>query len=325
MQSFTIKAPAKINLALTVSNKRPDGFHDIWSVMQAVSLSDTLRVFVSGASAGDVLEVTGPEAQEIVADASDNLVLQAVDALRAAGHSIPALQIELDKQIPVGAGLGGGSSDAAAILKGLNKACKLNLTTAQLAEIGAQLGSDVPFFFTSGSAEVTGRGEICESVVLPLDYQIALIIPDIRVPTGPAYRLLNREVRGENQLTSSLTTNKPALNFSGSQRGEGSSRDLFTQLEERGNDFESKFLEYKNLDSPDVGFDVRELASTLSKIDVGLRRNGAAFVRLSGSGSAVFGIFFSPITGDRLTPLLRRSWTAHLCRPIALADGPGSV
>jgi 4-diphosphocytidyl-2-C-methyl-D-erythritol kinase len=323
MRKATLSAPAKINLALHIGNKRPDRFHDIWSIMQTISLSDTLRVASikgGGADAEDQITVTGPEARSIVGDSNDNVVLQTVRALRDEGHEIPPLQIDLDKQIPVGAGLGGGSSDAAAILKGLNKACKLKISTNELSKIGAKLGSDIPFFFSKGTAQVTGRGEIVKPLKLPMDYHIAIIIPSIRVPSGPAYRLLNRKPAEEGEATSSLTTTNTELNFSSSQLGAGGSQRLFARLEEQGNDFESKFLESNNLDAPYIGFDVRELASELSEINEGLRQAGAAFVRLSGSGSAVFGIFFSPVTGDRLKSFLRHDWMARICQPIAIAD-----
>ena len=115
-----------------------------------------------------------------------------MSALRRVKPELPFVKIELEKRVPVGAGLGGGSSDAAATLKALNALFELGFSASELADIGATLGSDVPFFFSTGSAEVRGRGEIISDINLPLNYTIVLAIPSERVSTAAAYRLLGR-------------------------------------------------------------------------------------------------------------------------------------
>jgi 4-diphosphocytidyl-2-C-methyl-D-erythritol kinase len=152
-------SPAKLNLFFRVLRKRPDGYHDIASLFQAIDLFD--RLFFS-LSDQDALTCSNPT---IPCDAT-NLVAKALAQLRARTH-VPPVKIHIEKQIPIEAGLGGGSSNAATALWGLNKLIGSPLTQYQLIEIGACIGSDVPFFFSSGTAYCTGRGEILEPFSLP--------------------------------------------------------------------------------------------------------------------------------------------------------------
>jgi 4-diphosphocytidyl-2-C-methyl-D-erythritol kinase len=151
---LTLRAPAKINLALEVVRKRPDGFHEIDTVITTLDLSDTVRI-----SAHEGLEVrlTGADARGI--DAADDLAGRAARALAKAAGRAPDALIEVTKRIPVAAGLGGGSSDAGAVLRGLNVLWGLDWPATRLEEIAATLGSDVPFFVHCGTAHCTGRGE----------------------------------------------------------------------------------------------------------------------------------------------------------------------
>ncbi|MBN1375370.1 MAG: 4-(cytidine 5'-diphospho)-2-C-methyl-D-erythritol kinase [Dehalococcoidia bacterium] len=151
VQLLTLQVPAKVNLTLEVLGKRPDGYHEIKSVMQAISLFDVLS-FV----AADTLELrcTAAELQS-----EENLVMKAARAIKeTAGYAGGAL-ITLDKGIPWEAGMGGGSSDAAATLAGLNRLWSLGLPREKLLEIAASLGSDVPFFIYGGTCLAEGRGE----------------------------------------------------------------------------------------------------------------------------------------------------------------------
>jgi 4-diphosphocytidyl-2-C-methyl-D-erythritol kinase len=151
---IALKAPAKINLSLRVLGRRLDGYHDIDSVMQMVGLYDDVAV-APGRRGFDVF-VEGAD----LPGGPGNLVYDAATALaKAAGVSTGA-SIRLTKRIPIGAGLGGGSSDAAAALMALNRLWRLRWTRTRLAELGAGLGSDVPFFFFGPTARVAGRGEL---------------------------------------------------------------------------------------------------------------------------------------------------------------------
>ncbi len=315
MTSISLKAPAKINLALRVGNRRADGYHEIQSLMQAISVYDELTISIADSSErADSLSVIGPQAGSISDDGADNLIMRAVSCLREQKHNIPPLEIELIKNIPVGAGLGGGSSDAAATLLGLNRLFDLGFDNAALSEFGATLGSDVPFFFSSGSAMTSGRGEIIEDIKLPLDYHLALVTPPDRVSTAEAYRSLGRPALSDGQLAegnedTGLTLFTGASNFCGS----GTISDLLPALLDSGNDFEDKFLEANKLQK-----DAEGVAESLRLIQEQFRLLGSRLTRLSGSGSAVFGIFDSVVPHERLEAVLREGWLAHSARPISL-------
>jgi 4-diphosphocytidyl-2-C-methyl-D-erythritol kinase len=148
----TVLAPAKVNFTLEVLARRPDGYHEIRSVMQAISLCDKLTLEV-----GDGITLDG--GNEDAPPDRTNLVYRAAAALDQAAGGGHGARIVLDKRIPAGAGLGGGSSDAAATLLGLNALWSLDFETERLMAIGATLGSDVPFFLTAGTALAEGRGE----------------------------------------------------------------------------------------------------------------------------------------------------------------------
>jgi 4-diphosphocytidyl-2-C-methyl-D-erythritol kinase len=163
----TVTAPAKLNLSLAVLARQADGFHAIESLMVAVGLADTLQLR-SDPAPGIRLRVrfadqlAGPRgrplARDVPTDAS-NLVVRAVEAVAKDAGIEPAIEIDLCKRIPSGAGLGGGSSDAAAAIRGAAAVWGLDWQAERLAEIGSRLGSDIPFFFAGGPAIVAGRGE----------------------------------------------------------------------------------------------------------------------------------------------------------------------
>ena len=152
-----VKAYAKVNFTLEVLGSRSDGYHEVRTVLQTIDLADTLQ-FTPGPRLR--LECSSPEL-----DADDNLVLKAADALRRATGCGKGANISLEKQIPIAAGLGGGSSDAAATLKGLTDLWELDISDGELRSIAATLGSDVPFFLRGGTALGKGRGE--QLVCLP--------------------------------------------------------------------------------------------------------------------------------------------------------------
>ncbi len=152
----TLRSPAKINWTLDVLGHRDDGYHEVRTVLQTIALSDTVTV-----SPADGIEVvvTGETGDLLEQPQEDNLAYRAASALREEGNVSSGARIELLKRIPLAAGLGGGSSNAAATLRGLRTIWHLSLTDADLARIGSHLGSDVPFFFTGGTALGTGRGD----------------------------------------------------------------------------------------------------------------------------------------------------------------------
>lgn len=178
-----LRAPAKTNLFLEVPRKRPDGFHELDTVFAALELADRL-VLEPAAELSLVVEdpsLAGP----------DNLVLRAAEALRrAAGQPELGARIELHKQIPAGGGLGGGSSDAAATLRGLNELWGLGLPSERLAELAAELGSDVAFFLRGGLQRGRGRGELLEPLPPAPALDLVLLFPPFGCPTGEVYRAL---------------------------------------------------------------------------------------------------------------------------------------
>jgi 4-diphosphocytidyl-2-C-methyl-D-erythritol kinase len=180
-KTTTIQAPAKINLSLRVIGKRADGFHEIDTLMTRVEgLYDTL-IFTEAKKFSFHCEVPGVPTDE------SNLVVKAVRAFEKASKKKCKIAIELQKNIPHGAGLGGGSSDAAATLKALNEWHDAPLNEEQLAQLAATLGSDIPFFFGPGTARCTGRGEILTPVTDLPKLQVVILKPSFSVSTADAY------------------------------------------------------------------------------------------------------------------------------------------
>ncbi|MCL6626696.1 MAG: 4-(cytidine 5'-diphospho)-2-C-methyl-D-erythritol kinase [Alicyclobacillus shizuokensis] len=179
------RAYAKINLTLDVIGRRPDGYHDVDMVMQAIDLSDSV-----------LLERSDAEGIELDCNASQvplderNLAHQAASAFFRHTHRRGGLRIKIDKQIPVAAGLAGGSSDAAAVLRGLNRLFGTGLSLAELAEIGSEVGSDVPFCVYGGCAVATGRGERLQPVAHSLRAFVVLIRPPVHVSTAAVYQAM---------------------------------------------------------------------------------------------------------------------------------------
>ncbi len=197
MNFVTRAAHAKINLTLDVGPRRPDGYHDIRSVMQTIGLHDTVTVALAS-TPGVHLSVTGDEADGVPADETNFVHKAAVrlQKIAAARGILPGsrsgLQITLHKRIPSQAGLGGGSSNAAATLLVVNDLFGLRLSQARLGEIGAALGADVPFFFTGGTALAEGLGEkIMPLPPLDPDWRLVIVKPGVGVSTAAAYAALD--------------------------------------------------------------------------------------------------------------------------------------
>nr|Q01QR0.1 RecName: Full=4-diphosphocytidyl-2-C-methyl-D-erythritol kinase; Short=CMK; AltName: Full=4-(cytidine-5'-diphospho)-2-C-methyl-D-erythritol kinase [Candidatus Solibacter usitatus Ellin6076] len=254
-----LRALAKINLDLRVLGKRPDGFHELRTIFQTISLADTLEISFTPARK-TTIELTD------VLNIADNLVVRAarmvMDAMRATGR----IEMRLTKRIPMGAGLGGGSSDAAAVLLALPVLAGRVLPLPKLSHIGEQLGSDVPFFLLGGAATGIGRGS--ELFPLPdVPAQSGVVVaPGIHVNTAQAYRDLSRRLSGS--LTTELQQNK-IFSFQSLTWDTG-------RLAEARNDFEAVVFEQH---------------PKLAAIKRRLVRAGASAAMMSGSGSALYGLF----------------------------------
>ncbi len=249
-----LRAYAKVNLGLEVLFRRQDGYHELRTIFQTVDLYD--RLSFEPFHGGVELVVEHPE----IPRGSDNLVVKAAQALAGEIGTRQGVRIELDKQIPVGRGLGGGSADAAMTLLALNELWKGGFSTAALCRLGTEIGMDVPFFLTGGTALGIGRGEEVYPLDCRLDMPIVLILPDFAISTAEAFHNLILTKR-----ESSLKLHSFALSLGG--------RD---ELRDLGNDLESATHEY----SPAI--------QEYKEILLGL---GAFMSSMSGSGSAVFGIF----------------------------------
>lgn len=254
--TLTVDAPAKVNLALRVLGRRTDGYHEIETLFQGIDLAD--EVTVELADEGVSLTVHGPD----VGPMRDNLAVRAAEAFRSAAGRPSGVHIVLGKRIPAGAGLGGGSSDAAAVLRCL-QAFTGALHADALAGIAAALGSDVPFFLGgSGLAIGTGRGEVLRGLPPLPAAHVVVALPPVHVPTAAAYRAL-----GARRAT---RPGEPScLSLAGVS-------DWSAVRALAHNDFEEVVVAMH----PEIG---RSLAA--------LRSVGAELALLSGSGSASFGLF----------------------------------
>ena len=183
MQATQVFAPAKINLSLKILSRREDGFHEIETLIAPVSLHDEINIQRKKGGQGIDFHCDDPS----VPRAEDNLVVRAAKSFFAAMKMTPAVSIDLKKKIPHGAGLGGGSSDAAATLLALNRLFETKLSREELAKLGSDIGSDVPFFIFESAALCRGRGELVTPAQLPGQLSILLLKPDFVVATAWAY------------------------------------------------------------------------------------------------------------------------------------------
>ncbi len=185
MTTLSLQAPAKINLCLSVLAKRPDGYHEVRMLMQAVGLFDEVSVSLAPSGVSVQCEPgTAPQGEENIAHRAARLMLE------RAGPG-QGISIFIRKNIPLAAGLGGGSSDAAAVLTACNQLLRLGMRREGLAEIGAILGMDVPFFFYGPTATAGGRGEILKSLPAPPGFWVLLANPGFATSTAWVYKNVN--------------------------------------------------------------------------------------------------------------------------------------
>jgi 4-diphosphocytidyl-2-C-methyl-D-erythritol kinase len=277
---MTILAPAKVNLHLAVLDRRPDGFHNIESVFLALDFADTLCFkLVKQENSAEI--VMKPDSVPIPPE--ENVIFRALSLFRAKTGFSKGLRIKVQKRIPIGGGLGGGSSDAASTLLALNKLADNALDSDLLLEMGESLGSDVPFFLhKTAAARVTGRGEKIETLSPPLLF-LTLVNPGFPSDTAAAYRLLDKKREGKENLPPKQTVNKMPF-------------DSFF------NDFLPVFEEPESSVYNDI----------ISK----LMDSGAEYANLSGSGSTCFGVFLDRAKAQNAVKILRKKWNfVQFCSP----------
>jgi 4-diphosphocytidyl-2-C-methyl-D-erythritol kinase len=180
--SVAWSAPAKLNLMLHIVGRRPDGYHELQTVFQLIDLCDRIEIAVR--EDGVIARPEGPAG----VPADQDLVVRAARALQEGSDSKLGADIRVHKRIPMGGGLGGGSSDAATVLVALNEMWRLGLDFAQIAEIGAKLGADVPIFVAGHSAWAEGIGEKLTPVTLPGDSWYVVVFPGVPVPTASIFQ-----------------------------------------------------------------------------------------------------------------------------------------
>jgi 4-diphosphocytidyl-2-C-methyl-D-erythritol kinase len=254
-----LRAFAKVNYALEVRGLREDGYHEIASVLQSISLADELEIERSRSGFELLFEPEGVE----VGPLEENTVYQAWALLwEMSGYELP-VRIRLHKKIPAGAGLGGGSADAAAVLVGMNELFSLGLNHEELCDIGSRIGADVPFCLTGGTALGEGKGEVLTALPAPPGHHLVLTKPVRGAETGGIYRAYDkRHVEGR----ASVDPVVAALR----------SGDLSAFAEAVGNDLEPVTAGFV----PEVAAYKRELL-----------RAGALGAAMTGTGTAVYGIF----------------------------------
>lgn len=267
-------SPAKINLVLFVTGRRSDGYHTLWTLMCPIGLCDEITLSFEGD--GITCHCNHPN----VPSGPGNLAHRAADLFleRVAGRngvSKDAVSITIDKKIPVGAGLGGGSSNAASVLLGLNRHFDDSLSREELISMGAILGADVPFFIFGGPALARGIGDILEPSPPIRPFHVVLVYPDVAVSTAAVYKNLNFG------LTNHEKENKKIL-FDGN---------MFDPAAHLHNDLEAV--------AESLCPEIRQAREAISVV-------GADGVLTSGSGSSVFGIFFDAERAAAAAGTLRR-------------------
>jgi 4-diphosphocytidyl-2-C-methyl-D-erythritol kinase len=283
MERLMLKSPAKINLFLQVLKKRDDGYHEIRTLMQAVELYDELTLEKTARGISVTCDHPNcPSDQR-------NLAFQASALLLRERRFEGGLRIHIRKRIPISAGLGGGSSNAATTLKGVNQLFDLRLSPAELHQAASGLGSDVPFFLSSGQALAFGRGEDIRPLKLFRDYWLVLVCPRLEVSTAWAYR----------NLRISLTRERKGVNYSLLE----SKRGFFDALPLFENDLEEVVAEKQPL---------------VRQIKVILEDSGSVRSSMSGSGPTVYGLFDKKPHAQEAARKLSQGddWQVFLTEPI---------
>ena len=252
---------AKINLGLNILRKRADGFHDLETIFYPIALFDTLEFIESNELKFEMSGIAIP------GNMDDNIILKAYHLLKNDFPQLPNVNIHLLKNIPTGAGLGGGSADASFMLMALNKHFQLEISKQNIINYAAQLGSDCPFFIHNQPCKATSRGEVLEVIQLNLvDYQFVLVNPKIHVNTGWAF--------------AQLTPHQPIKSVFDIIH-----QPIHTWKEELINDFEKPIFEAHPM---------------MQNIKNNLYDLGAIYASMSGSGSTLFGIFNKDIDQENI-------------------------
>lgn len=273
-------APAKINLHLKVMPKRSDGYHPIESIFQTVPLYDDILVKCKGESLGCVVKC---DAMRLPVD---NTLTKTYNLFSQLTGISVGVQVELTKRIPSGAGLGGGSSDAAYFLRALNKMFDYPLNRNQMEEIATSVGSDVLFFLSDGAAIVTGRGDEVKPILPRNDLCFVMVYPNVHSSTVESYGLVDEYM----------------------MLGKADVGPTLQQLEEVYRKPVSEWDFMNTFTKPVV-----TKFPIISEVMENLKILGADFVQMSGSGSTVFGVFSDFNLGENAYTNLKKRWNKSFC------------
>jgi len=278
-------APAKLNLALDILRKRPDGYHDLRMVMQSISLCDTVTVWES--DAGFMMEADGillPKGKKTMEEQAAEAFFVEISC------PMPGLRLHLEKRIPAYAGMGGGSADVAALLRALRRRYAPELSDAALEKIGLTVGSDVPFCIRGGTAMAEGRGESLTALPPLPDCRILICKPEFDLPTPDLFRRVRVET----------LKNHPDLDAMASALEKGSLSAIAGEL---GNVFEEVL-------APEERQEIQSIKDVML-------RGGALNAAMTGSGPTVFGIFEEAATAKQAEDVLKgRYMQVFQARPL---------
>ncbi|MCA9472303.1 MAG: 4-(cytidine 5'-diphospho)-2-C-methyl-D-erythritol kinase [Nitrospirales bacterium] len=261
LDEVRVSAPAKLNLILKILGRLPNGYHELWSIMHTVDFFDYLTIQRNPSSTSIRLTCQ----LDSLSVGEDNLVYRAAARVLEKAHLVIGVDIHLEKHIPMGAGLGGGSSDAAATILGLVQLLGLGWSRQEMANVGGEIGSDVPFFFYAPQACIRGWGEIVEPVTMTGNRWVLLVNPGFPIETGWAY-----------QRVAESRTRVPSLPPELQQVQQEQTLDFGELMPLMKNDFETALF-------PAI--------PRLAEIKQQLYDLGADVALLSGSGSTLFGLF----------------------------------
>ena len=277
-------APAKINFGLWLGSRRDDGYHQISTIFVPISLYDTIHVELS-----EDPEITFECSDPALPAGSDNLCWKAAELFFRETGIKSGVYIKLEKAIPVEAGLGGGSSDAAAVLLCLSQLHPGMITNEKLISLAAQLGADVPFFLLQKTCAASGIGEILKPVDFPWKCSILLVIPSYSISTADAYAAFDRQLK-DTPLSVDYAEVLPSLDS------------LKDARETVRNDFEAVLFPQH----PDLETIKRELYEA-----------GADYASLTGSGSAVYGMFETEGSARKAESRFEKSYRTEIVSPIS--------
>ncbi len=280
IHTLNISSPAKINLFLGVTGKRPDGYHELISLMCPISLTDNIRITFGGDGIRVIcIHPDVPEDDTNLAHRAASIFCS--DLSKKFNQKKFGVSIEIEKNIPVGAGLGGGSSNAATIINGLNRWCGTSFSLDERIQMGLKVGSDVPFFIFGKPALVSGIGEKIEPYGYIPSAELLLVTPRINVSSRKVYKNLNLGLTKCGKNLKSFFLKKPAFDF----------------MKHLCNDLETSAIEM----FPEIGRVKKELWD-----------EGALGALMSGSGSSVFGYFSDPSAIEKVKHHLSKKYDWRL-------------